>query len=106
THVVQQAGSDARAVQRQKRPPELSPDVCVTVPIFGTVCGSDAAKACSKIDLPGCDKVCKAFNCEKPAAPGALCPPGWRAAGSSSFKGQCCRTETENDRDCCPPDRI
>ena len=105
THVVQQSGSGSPAVQRQLGPFDLQPDVCVTAPVVGTVCGSDAAKACSKMSLPGCGAVCKVFSCTKPKET-TKCPPGWQPTGASGFEGQCCKGAVANVKDCCPPARI
>lgn len=111
-HVVQQASGSTGMVQREPRkgiggPLDLTPDLCVTG-LGQTVCGSDAAKLCSKIDLPGCGAVCKVFPCDKPDKPKTKCPPGWRAAGSSDFVGQCCPEDKGIDsaQSCCPPERI
>ena len=105
THVVQQSGAAAPAVQRQLGPFDLQPDVCVTAPVVGEVCGSGAAKVCSQMRLPGCDAVCKVFPCTKPKQE-TKCPPGWQATGASGFEGQCCKGTIANAKDCCPPERI
>ena len=33
-------------------------------------------------------------------------PPGWRAAASKDFEGQCCQGTTDSANRCCAPDRI
>jgi hypothetical protein len=107
THVAQQAGPMPHAVQRQVGGPlDLQPDPCITAPIIGKVCGSDAAKACSKMDLPGCSAICKLFGCNKPPKPDFKCPPGFRSATSSQFKGQCCTGDVESEQNCCSPSQI
>ena len=107
-HVVQQSGGRP-LLQRQTvgGPLDLKVDPCITVPIFGRVCGQDAAKACSKIpSIPGCGAVCKVFDCDKPKGPKTVCPPDFHAAGSREFAGQCCKGAIESAKDCCPPARI
>lgn len=111
-HVVQQSSGTGATVQRQKKkglggPLDLQFDPCVTFE-GRTVCGSDAAKLCSKIDLPGCGTICKLFGCDKPDTPKTKCPPGWRPATSTAFVGQCCpETSTvDSEQSCCPPQRI
>jgi hypothetical protein len=97
-HVAQQADGRPRMIQRQFDP-------CIETPL-GQVCGSDAKKVCEKFrSLPGCDQICALFDCEEPEEPPARCPPGFRAATSSGFRGQCCRGTIDSDRDCCPPER-
>ncbi|WP_394829203.1 DUF4157 domain-containing protein [Pendulispora albinea] len=110
THVVQQAGGAGGTVQRQGLggPLDMKPDLCVTF-LGQRVCGSDAAGLCSKIDLPGCSAVCRVFGCDKKSdKPKATCPPGWRAAGSKGFEGQCCPegTSVDSAQSCCPSDRV
>jgi len=108
THVIQQSSGRTPIIQRQIKVPVFDEfDPCVSVEGH-TVCGSDAKKACEKIpSLPGCSTVCKVFGCKKPEQPSAVCPPGFHAAGSTNFTGQCCtdRTIAENKSDCCPPAR-
>ncbi len=102
-HVTQQSAGQAPMIARQFDLPGL--DVCVETEL-GTVCGSDAKAVCEKVpNLPGCNQVCKLLGCKKPDKPGAQCPPGFRAATSDEFKGQCCRGTADNKKDCCPPDR-
>ena len=109
THVIQQSAGGAAMVQRQLEIPVFDEfDPCVIVE-GRKLCGSDAKTACEKIPgLPGCGTVCKIFGCKKPEKPSAKCPPGFRAGGSTDFKGQCCKegTVAENERDCCRPERI
>jgi hypothetical protein len=112
-HVVQQSTQGRPALQRQPKPKtfggplDLKPDLCITAPDpIGTVCGSDAAKACSKFNLPGCGPICSFFGCDKPEKPTARGPPGWRAAGSKGFEGLCCRGGIDNAESCCPPSQI
>lgn len=106
THVVQQ-GAGRPLVQRQIGGPlDLNPDVCISAPGIGTVCGQGAADVCKKVSLPGCSLVCKVFDCRKPSTPTALCPPGWRAATSTGFSGQCCKGGIDSAQACCPPSRI
>jgi hypothetical protein len=108
-HVVQQSGQSRPLLQRQTvgGPLDLKVDPCITLPTLGTVCGQDAAKACSKIpSLPGCGVVCKIFDCSKPKEPKTVCPPGFHAGGSKDFAGQCCQGAIESSKDCCPPERI
>jgi hypothetical protein len=109
THVIQQSAGGAEMLQRQIEIPVFDEfDPCVIVE-GRKLCGSDAKTACEKIpSLPGCGTVCKIFGCKKPQKPSAKCPPGFRAGGSTDFKGQCCKegTVAENERDCCPPERI
>ena len=108
THVVQQSGSASSVLQRQGigGPLDLQPDVCVTVPGLGELCGQAAADACKKLPIPGCSLVCKVFDCSKPKEPKTLCPPGWRAATSKDFEGQCCQGTTDSASNCCAPGRI
>ncbi|WP_162054725.1 OmpA family protein [Pontibacter pamirensis] len=88
-------------------PLDLQPDLCITAPGLGEVCGSGAAKPCSKMDLPGCGPVGKFFGCAKPNDPKTNCPPGWRAAGSKGFEDQCCfGSSVDNKEHCCPSNRI
>ncbi|HEU5283429.1 MAG TPA: DUF4157 domain-containing protein, partial [Burkholderiales bacterium] len=107
-HVVQQSAEVRPMVQRQIPIPIFDElDICVDVPGAGRVCGSDARKACEKVSaIPGCTAVCKRLGCKKPDQPKTTCPPGFRAAGSKAFEGQCCRGEIDNAKDCCPPERI
>jgi hypothetical protein len=58
-HVVQQSGSSPPVLQRQGKggPLDLKPDVCVTVPGLGELCGQAAADACKKLPIPGCSLV-------------------------------------------------
>jgi hypothetical protein len=109
THVIQQSVGSAAMVQRQLEIPVFDEfDPCIIVE-GRKVCGSDAKAACEKVpSLPGCGTVCKIFGCKKPQKPSAKCPPGFRPGGSSTFEGQCCKegTVAENERDCCPPERI
>jgi len=110
THVMQQSGQVGRSLQRQGTnvggPLDLQLDVCVTV-AGRQVCGSDAAKLCSKVKVPGCGAVCKVFDCSKPKEPTTKCPPKWRAAGARGFEGQCCKgSESDRAENCCPPERI
>ena len=85
----------------------MKPDPCVTLPGLGTVCGQDAVGACEKFpSIPGCGTVCSLFGCKKQDTPNTLCPPNWRVATGSGFRGQCCKGETDSDSACCPPDRI
>ena len=106
-HVVQQSGQVRPMVQRQIPIPIFDEfDPCIITP-QGKLCGSDAKKACEKIPaIPGCKALCKKLGCKKPEKKGPGCPPGWRAAGSKDFEGQCCRGTIDNARDCCPPARI
>ncbi|HEY0986980.1 MAG TPA: DUF4157 domain-containing protein [Kofleriaceae bacterium] len=112
-HVVQQSTGTHATVQRQEKKKglggllDLQFDPCVSYEDH-QVCGSDAAKLCSKVDLPGCGTVCKLFGCDKPDKPKTQCPPGWRAAGSKGFEGQCCpeSSPADNEQSCCPPQRI
>ncbi len=111
-HVVQQSSTGAPAVQRKPigGPLDLQPDVCVQVPwLSDPACASKAADICSQYrSLPGCDQVCKIFDCKKPDQPSANCPLGWHGGRTADFKGQCCRDGivAENDRDCCAPSRV
>jgi len=107
THVVQQSGlRSAPAVQR-KGPFDLSPDVCVTAPGLGTICGSGAAKVCGEMPgLPGCGAVCRIFDCPKPKKPTVVCPQGWQGTTASGFEGQCCKGSIASAQACCPPERI
>lgn len=91
-----------RLIQRQL---DLDLDPCVTAPGLGEVCGSDAAKACEKVDLPGCSTVCKLFGCKKPNKPKEVCVAPWKTGTSKDFAGQCCQG-TERTENCCPPDRV
>lgn len=101
-HVVQQSGGSAETVQRQ---PDFRFDPCVETP-QGKLCGSDAVSLCEKApSLPGCGAVCKLFGCKKPSTPSASCPPGFRAATSSGFRGQCCLGTIDSQQACCPPAR-
>jgi Domain of unknown function (DUF4157) len=106
-HVVQQAGHTAPMVQRQVGGPlDLTPDVCVDVPVLGRACGSDAAKICSQMDLPGCNLVCKVFSCTKPKQPAAKCPSGWKAAATKELEGLCCHGDkVESAQNCCSAER-
>jgi hypothetical protein len=109
THVAQQSSQARPLLQRQgkDKPRDPQPDVCITLPVVGTLCGQAAADACKKLQsIPGCSLVCKVFDCSKPEEPKTLCPPGWRAATSKDFEGQCCRGTIDNVSDCCTPDRI
>jgi Domain of unknown function (DUF4157) len=109
THVVQQSGQSRPGLQRQKKggPLDLQPDPCITVPGLGQACGSDAAKVCAEVpSLPGCSAICKVFDCSKPKEPKTFCPPGWRAAASKDFEGQCCQGTIDSAQACCTPDRI
>jgi hypothetical protein len=109
-HVVQQSGQPQFSLQRQSvgGPLDLTLDPCITdIPVVGKVCGQSAAKVCStQPSLPGCSAVCKVFSCEKHREPHTLCPPGFHAAASRDFAGQCCPRTTETASECCPPDRI
>jgi len=76
-------------------------------PRSGQLCVGFRGKACEKVPaIPGCSALCKKLGCKKPEKKGPGCPPGWRAAGSTDFEGQCCRGTIDNARDCCPPARI
>ena len=109
-HIVQQSGQTQPAVQRKGKGGQLDlkPDVCITVPgIDQEACGSDAAKVCADVPgIPGCSAVCEVFGCDKPKEPKTICPPGWRAAASKDFEGQCCQGTTDSANRCCAPDRI
>jgi hypothetical protein len=107
-HVVQQSGQVRPMVQRQIPIPVFDElDICVDIPGVGRVCGSDARKACEKVPaIPGCKAICKRLGCKQPEKEKTSCPPGWRAAGSKDFEGQCCRGSIDNAQDCCPPARI
>ncbi len=109
THVVQQSGGAARSVQRQGLggPLDLKPDVCVTPPGLGKMCGQKAADVCKETPgIPGCNIICKAFDCGKPPGSKTQCPPGWRGATSKDFAGQCCLGGIDNAQSCCASDRI
>jgi Domain of unknown function (DUF4157)/OmpA family len=106
-HTMQQSSiASAPILQRQLKIPIFDEfDPCITVE-DQQLCGSDAKKACEKLPfLPGCGAVCKTFGCEKPAKPDTSCPPGFRVATSSDFKGQCCRGSVDSIQNCCPPSR-
>jgi hypothetical protein len=104
-HVVQQGGRPGAAVRRQIAPLGFEINPCVINPFSGKeVCASDAAKLCSKMNLPGCSAVCRLVHCDKKPDE-TNCPDGWRSAGSRAFAGQCCRG-TESARNCCPAARI
>jgi Domain of unknown function (DUF4157) len=109
-HVIQQSAGNVPMVQRQINIPIFDEfDPCVIVS-DQKVCGSDAKKVCEELpSLPRCSFVCRVFGCKKPEKPSALCHPGFRAATSKDFKGQCCientTTTTENADNCCPPAR-
>jgi hypothetical protein len=101
-HVVQQGATHGSTgiglVQRQriKMPVFDEFDPCVTLPdpIKGG-CLSDLRKLREKLK-------------PKPGPKQPTCPPGFKPAGSSTFKGRCCpeKIVAENDRECCPPERI
>ena len=111
-HVVQQSAAGAPAVQRKPigGPLDLQPDVCISVPwLSDPACASKAADICSQYrSLPGCDQVCKLFDCKAPDTPSATCPLGWHGGRTADFKGRCCRDGivAESDRDCCAPGRV
>jgi len=106
-HVVQQSGSSAPASVQRKGPFDLQPDLCVTAPGLGTVCGSGAAKLCGKMpSLPGCSAVCKIMDCPKSTEPTTICPPGWQGTTARGFEDQCCQGTTASAQACCPPGRI
>jgi len=108
-HVVQQSHGARPALQRQTigGPLDLKLDPCVTLPGVGKLCGQAAADACKKASwIPGCSLVCKVFDCSKPKEPKTICPPGWRAATSKDFEGQCCQGTTDSATACCAPSRI
>lgn len=107
-HVVQQSGSGAGpAVQRKGPFDDFKPDVCVTPPGLGQICGSGAAKVCGKMpSLPGCSTVCRVFDCPKSTEPTTICPPGWKGTTAKGFEGQCCRSDIASAQNCCPPSRI
>jgi hypothetical protein len=54
---------------------------------------------------PRLQAICKRLGCSSRKEK-TSCPPGWRAAGSKDFEGQCCRGSIDNAQDCCPPARI
>ena len=103
-HVAQQGG----VVRRQSVGGlgDFKPDVCITAPGLGEMCGQKAAEVCSKQSLPGCGAVCAVFGCDKPAPPSFTCPPGWREATSKNFAGQCCKGGIDSAQNCCPAARI
>ncbi len=118
-HVIQQSAGDAPRVQRQIKIPVFDVfDPCVIV-AGRQVCGSDAKAACEKAPfIPGCGFVCEKLGCKKPDKPSVTCPPGFRAARSADFKGQCCVEKStknpdgttedqtiESESNCCPPAR-
>jgi hypothetical protein len=113
-HVVQQ-DLQGRPVLRRQVFGDFKGDPCVSVPDIPAIpevlrgaqlCGQSAADACKKFPIPGCGLVCKAFDCSTPAQPGTRCWPGWRAATSEGFAGQCCKGGIDNAQNCCPPDQI
>lgn len=120
-HVIQQSAGDAPMVRRQIKIPIFDEfDPCVIDPVFGKkVCGSYAKALCEKLpSLPGCSFVCRKLGCQKPEKPPVSCPPGFRPATSTDFKGQCCIEKKiknpdlttddntiESASNCCPPAR-
>lgn len=107
-HTVQQSG-EAPALRRQEKtiggPLDLKPDPCVTI-LGHTVCGQQAVGLCEKHPgLPGCGLVCKAFGCSKKNEPKTKCKPGWRAATSTDYAGQCCLGDTDGPMNCCASER-
>ncbi len=116
THVADTAGGETggtarRMLRRQQKtiggPLDLKPDPCVTAPVVGQVCGQSAVSVCEKYpSIPGCGAVCSLFGCKKDDTPKTLCPPNWRVATSSGFRGMCCRGNVDNEQSCCAPDQI
>lgn len=109
-HVVQQTGGTPMALQRQEKtvggPLDLKPDPCITLPGIGTRCGQEAVGLCEKTpSIPGCSLVCKVLGCTKKNEPKTACKPGFRAATSTDYAGQCCLGEIEGPQNCCPPER-
>jgi hypothetical protein len=112
-HVVQQTGGGAPALRRQEKtiggPLDLKPDPCIIAPGIGQRCGQEAVGLCEKMpSIPGCGLVCSIFGCTKKNEPKTKCPPGWRAATSRDYAGQCCPPghDVDSAQNCCPPERV
>ncbi len=110
THTLQQVDGAQPTVRRQTSDPWIPMpvfdefDPCIIVPeglpspldILGgqQACGSTARAIIDFLGGRG------------GGGPQTQCPPGWRAATSTDFRGQCCRGTIDSATDCCPPSRI
>ena len=109
-HVVQQTGQTRPALRRQRKtvggPLDLELDPCIEAADH-ELCVHHFQEACEKFPgIPGCGFICRTFGCKKPTEPKTQCPPGWRAATSKDYVGQCCKGEIDSAKNCCPPARV
>lgn len=126
THVVQQSGGGAGAspqparLQRQPGQPPGPPDP-PGKPDFDCSVDFQAGKfkdflnCCAKTPLGrGCSKdvidgVCKVTGlCGDKPKEKDNCPPGFKAGATGAHRGECCQVGivAEDERSCCPPQRI
>ncbi|MBE9066456.1 DUF4157 domain-containing protein [Leptolyngbya cf. ectocarpi LEGE 11479] len=133
THVIQQRGVNQntapRTIQRQSAPslPSLpDPDLECNLDLIALsrILAGDRTAALKVISCciqtpigRGCtkdlvDAACALFPdlCGQRNTPGGTnrCPPGFRPARTTTFRGQCCRSGAviESERDCCPSVQI
>jgi len=117
---VRSARGAPSSLQRQTigGPIDSKVNPCFTFPVVGQLCGQSAVDLCKKQWIPGvCDAVCKLLDCGPKKEKGPDCPNGFKAGGSTDFKGQCCKITKkgktpdedfvlESAQTCCTPDRI
>jgi hypothetical protein len=113
-HVVQQSGAGPSVQRQPSKPhspwedwvPGFKPEIPqspITPPSTNDVLG-----ACrDHPDWPTCSSVCKLpwAGCKEMPSK-SVCPPGYHASNSSSFKDQCCKDDPmgESQATCCSPE--